>query len=349
MVPTRKIVVAVTVVTLVLSLGGCTLRRDIQNPAVGFLTADAGVGYVREMTAGFAVAVAESGGVRHTEAGPPIGDTARQMSMLQELHGHARNGIAVFTWYPELLAGTMADTEQSGTPVIAVHTPPAPGSEVTLYVGNDNFAMGELLADQIAALLPPAADGMVVLGTSVPGAEALDQRIAGLRSRLPLVRPKVRLLGPFDTKQDPAANMKSWQLMVEANPGAVAFVGTGDSDARNLARLRGQATRPWIGAGFGLDDISVRAVQRGDYALVSPETFVQGAVAGHLQAGYAKRSLTLPSGWVVTPALPITRSNAADILARQSSTKSRAEAAQLVVREIVTHLSDHLLPLADAR
>jgi ABC-type sugar transport system substrate-binding protein len=348
MVPIRKLAAAVTVVALSFSLGGCTLRRNVPDPAVGFLTADLGLGYVREMTMGFAAAVVETGGVRHTETGPPIGDTARQLEMLQELHGQAGNGMSVFTWTPELLAGTMAQTGEAGTPVIAVHTPPAPGSEVTLFIGNDNFTMGEVLADQVASLLPPDAEGMVVLGTAVPGAEALDQRIAGLRSRLPQVRPKVRLLGPFDTKQDPAASMKAWELLVAANPDALAFVGTGDSDARNLARLRGQATRPWIGAGFGVDDIAVQAVQRGHYALVSPETFVQGAIAGYLQAGYAKRALTLPTGWVVTPALAITKGNAALILTRQSSTKLRADAARLVVRDIVSHLSDHLRPLPEA-
>ncbi|MFG1608707.1 sugar ABC transporter substrate-binding protein [Actinoplanes sp. NPDC049265] len=335
--------------SLVLGLGGCTLRRVASHPAVGFLTADEGMGYVREMTMGYATTVADAGGVEHTEAGPPIGDTAQQAGMLADLHRESRDGIAVFTWNPELLAAPMAATGAAGTPVISVYSPPAPGSDVGLYIGNDNYTMGEMLADQIGALLPPDTIGTVVLGTSVPGAQALDERIAGLRSRLPVVRPGVRLLGPFDTKQDPAGNMKSWELLVGANSTAVAFVGTGDSDARNLARLRGQATRSWVGAGFGLDDIALRAVGHGDYALVSPEPFVQGAIAGWLQAEQVKGNLTLPTGWIPTPAIAVTPQNAPALLARQSSTKQRAESARVVVQEIVTHLGDHLRPLADAR
>jgi ribose transport system substrate-binding protein len=344
-----KVGAAVAAVTLVLTSGGCTMHRAAAHPAIGFLTADEGLGFVREMTSGYAYTVADAGGVRHVEFGPPIGDTAQQAGMLEDLHRQSRDGIAVFTWTPELLAGPMAATGAAGTPVISVYSPPAPGSDVGLYIGNDNYAMGEMLADRIAALLPPDATGTVVLGTSVPGAQALDERIAGLRSRLPALRRGVRLLGPFDTKQDPAANMKSWELLVGANPAGVAFVGTGDSDARNLARLRGQAGRSWVGAGFGLDDIALRAVLAGGYALISPEPFVQGAVAGWLQAEQAKGNVTMPTGWIPTPAIEVTPQNAATLLARQASTKQREDSARGVVHDIVTHLNDHLRPLADAR
>ncbi|MEV7629197.1 substrate-binding domain-containing protein [Actinoplanes sp. NPDC089786] len=343
-----RAVAGVAAVTLVLSLGGHSAGYAAPDPAVAFLTADAGLGYVREMTAGYATAVAEAG-VRHTEAGPPIGDTARQLGMLEDLRREGRNGLAVFTWTPELLSGPMAATGEAGTPVIAVYSPPAEGSGVKLYVGNDNFALGEMLADQVASLLPRDAAGVVVLGTAVPGVQALDQRIAGLRSRLPRVRPGVRLLGPFDTKQDPAANLKSWELLVRSDPRALGFVGTGDRDARSLARLRNQSAGTWIAGGFGLDDIAVQAVRNGGYALVSPEPYVQGAIAGWLLAEHAKRNFPLPAGWIPTPAIPVTPSNAEMIMARQASTKRRADDARVVVRDVVSDLAGHLLPLSAAR
>jgi ribose transport system substrate-binding protein len=301
------------------------------------------------MTKGFGAGVERIGGVAHTESGPAVGDTTQQLTMFQDLRAHDRRGVSVFTLSPELLAGSLAAAQQGGMAVIAVHSPPAAGSGVRLYVGNDNYELGQMLADLIAAELPPSITGVAVLGASVPGAAALDQRTAGLRAELAVKRPGLRLLGPFDTKEDPAANHESWQVLVRANPDARAFLSVGDDDAGTVAALRERTGGTWLAGGFGLDGRSLRAVQAGDLMLVSPETFVQGAVAGQLQAAQARSGGKLPQGWIVVPGLAITTANVSQILARQSSAANRDSSTQEQVRDIVTHLAEYLRPLGSAR
>jgi len=193
-----------------------------------------------------------------------------------------------------------------------------------------------------------AARGLVVLGTSLPGEPALDQRIAGVRDGLARLRPGLLLLGPFDTKQDPDANLDSWRTLVAANPSAVAFVGAGEADAAGLAAARAAAARAgrgWIAGAFADDRAALLAARAGLLAVVSPESFLQGAVAGMLQATHARTGMPLPHGWVVTPGLVVTPGNVDQLLARQASPAGRAHWFDSHLREIMARPSGYLRPL----
>ena len=314
-------------------------------PAVAFLAADAALDITQEMTFGFGFGVERVGGVAHDESGTEIGDTARQFTTLRNLRKSYPGGLSVFTQNPELLAASLAQTIESGTPVVAVDSPPAIGSGVSLYVGNNNYLLGTMLAEQAADRLPATAAGVVVLGTSVPGAPALDLRVTGIREELRRRLPHVRVLGPFDTKQGPVANRAAWRTLVAANPGALAFLGTGDADSQNLASIRLLSRGTWLAGGFGLDRRALHAVRTGNLLLVSPEPFLQGAIAGMLQAEYAKSGAPLPRGWIVTPGLPITAANVDRILDRQESLGNRSRWFQQVVDAIVTRPEAYLRPL----
>jgi ribose transport system substrate-binding protein len=205
-----------------------------------------------------------------------------------------------------------------------------------------------MLAGLAADRLPASAAGSVVLGTSVPGAPGLDLRVAGMRDELRRLRPRLRVLGPFDTKQDPAANRDAWRVLVDANPGALAFLGSGDADAYNLAEIRVRTHGAWVAGGFSLDRRALFAVRSGSLVLVSPEPFLQGMVAGMLEADYAKYGSPLPRGWIVTPGLPITEANVNEIMARQESLGNRTSWFRQTVDAIVEGPGAYLRPLAAA-
>jgi ribose transport system substrate-binding protein len=195
---------------------------------------------------------------------------------------------------------------------------------VTLFVGNDNYLLGQMLADEAIKRLPADASGVVIIGTPVPGAPVLDFRAKGMRERFKERLPKVEVRGPFDTKQDPIANLSAWTSLVNANPKALAFLGTGDADGWNLADIRQRTHGQWLAGAFDLDPKSLAAVASGTLLLVSPEHFVKGAVAGRLQAEHAKHGTALPKGWLFTPGLTVDASNVADIMKRQSSPEAKA-------------------------
>jgi ribose transport system substrate-binding protein len=158
--------------------------------------------------------------------------------------------------------------------------------------------------------------------------------------------PRVTVIGPFDTKQDTVANLAAWRILVEANPHALAFLGTGDADGWNLAALRRQTRGKWLGGAYDLDPRSLQAVKEGNLLLVSPEHFVKGALAGQLQARHARDGTPLPTGWLFTPGLDVTAANIDQIIARQASTSRREAWFAAQVDQIVHHLNNYLRPLS---
>jgi ribose transport system substrate-binding protein len=233
-------------------------------------------------------------------------------------------------------------------PLIAVDNPAPPASGVQLFVGNDNYELGKLLADQVIGRLPAGAKGTVVIGTTAPGVPVLDRRADGMRDRLHQRLPAVTVVGPFDTKQEVASNLAAWKLLVRANPHALAFLGTGDADGWHLAEIRGSTHAKWLAGGFDLDPRSLQAVKDGDLLLVSPEHYLKGAIAGQLQAEHASTGKALPKGWIYTPGLAVTPANIDEIIARQASPASKQAWFMPKVKQILDHESAYLRPLSAA-
>ncbi|GIJ48376.1 hypothetical protein Val02_52620 [Virgisporangium aliadipatigenens] len=304
--------------------------------------------FVQELAEGFATGVEDIGRTAHVQEGPEIGDPGHQVELLRGYRTAPPSGLAVFTQSPELLAAPLAETTAAGVPVLAVACAPAVGSGVRLFVGNDNYRLGRLLAGQVAARLPRDTSGVIVLGANVPGMPTIDKRVNGVRDELRERFPNARVLGPFDTKMDPTANREAWEVLLAANPDAVAFLGTGEADGRNLAALRQERHATWVAGSFGVDMPLLLAVRSGDLSLVSPEHFLQGAIAGRLQALQARVGVALPRGWIEVPGLVVDRGNVDAVIDRQTWLFSRQNWFRPQVDDIVTDPGRHLRPLSDA-
>jgi ribose transport system substrate-binding protein len=321
--------------------------RDGTRPKVAFVVANAALNFANEMADGFRSGVQQVGGVDEVVVGPPIVDGPKELQMFQDLTKSSKDGISVFTLSPDLFAGPLADAGHSGIPLIAVDNQPPPSSNLKLFVGNDNYELGTMLADQVADKLPENATGKIVLGTSSPGVPVLDRRAKGIREQLKKRLPGVTIVGPFDTKQEVAANLAAWQTLVHANAGALAFLGTGDADGWNLAAVREQTHGTWLAGAYDLDPKSLQAVKAGNLLLISPEHFVKGAIAGRLQARRAKDGTALPEGWIYTPGLAVNQSNIDAIIARQASADAKQAALGGQVDKVLSDKS-FLRPLSQA-
>jgi ribose transport system substrate-binding protein len=290
---------------------------------VAFVVPATQLHFAIEMADGFRSGVKRVGGVETVVEGPPTVDGQKQLEMFQDLSKTTKSGISVFTLTPDLLAQPLADAANSGIPMIAVDNPPPPSSNIKLFVGNDNYALGQQLADEVIAKLPPNATGKIVLGTSQPGVPVLDQRASGMRDEIRKKLPGVTVAGPFDSGRGPAQNLAAWTTLVNANPTALAFMGCGDEDGYSLASIRKSTKATWTAAAFDLAPDALKAVKDGDLLLMSPEHFVKGALAGRLQAKHAKDGKPLPEGWLYTPGLAVNQTNIDAIIARQASIEAK--------------------------
>ncbi len=312
---------------------------------VSFVVANDQLNFAVEMMDGFRTGVGQVGGVNQVVVGPPTVDGPREVQMFKSVPKSSRDGVSVFTLSPELFADPLSRAVQDGIPVISVDNPPGPGARVSLFIGNDNYQLGQMLADETIKKLPANASGKIIIGTSTPGVQVLDLRAKGMREEFQKRLPKVTVVGPFDTKQDVVANHASWQILVQSNPTALAFLGTGDADGWNLAAIRKSTHSTWVAGAYDLDQRSLQAVKDGDLILVSPEHFMKGVLAGRLQADHAKNGTALPRGWILTDGLAVTSTNIDSIMARQASLSARQAWFASRIDDFLTNLKSHLRPL----
>jgi ribose transport system substrate-binding protein len=320
-------------------------------PAVAFVVPNTSLNFAVEMADGFGAGVRQVGGVDFSIVGTARNDSAGEAKLFEDVikTGKADDGISLFMQATDLFAPLIQEAHAKKIPMIAVDNKTDSTAKIELFVGNDNYALGQQLADEVIKRLPADAKGQVIVGTPVPGVPVLDQRAKGIREEFRKRLPGVEVLGPFDTKQDPLVNLSTWNSLISANPTGLAYLGTADQDAVNLAAIRKRENATWLAGAFDLDPKALEAVKAGDLLLVSPEHFVKGAVAGHWLAQHAKDGQALPKGWIYTPGLPVTQDNIDEIMKRQASDTAKEAWFRPKIDQIIGDPKTYLRPLADAR
>lgn len=286
---------------------------------VGFVSETSSLNFATEMAAGAQYA-ANQYGVKAQVVAPPNIDDEAAVKLFQNLEKTATDGIAVETLAPDLFVRPEADAVSKGIPVIAVDTVPSAGANVTTYVGNDNIAAGALLADEAINQLPSTAKGSVVVGIDTPGVPVLTFRFQGIQQEFQRLRPDIQVIGPLDSKQEPQENFDAWNNIIKAHPEGVAFLGVGDTDNASLARIKQANNATYLTGAFDLNPDGLQAVQNGvNFGLVDPEHFLKGYTAMRLLIEHAMHGKAIPQGWWNTGAVLVTRSNVAQIIARQQT------------------------------
>lgn len=334
---------------ILLLVAGCGSTAGDDGVKLGFAVATTSEDFAQQMADGGRYAAAKFEGVDLRVSGPPGVDGPAEVKLLQDLGRTATDGIAVENLAPDLFVRPMSDLARRDIPLVAVDTVPLEGSDVDTYVGNDNVGIGRMLAEEAIRLLGPNATGTVVVGTTVPGVPVLDQRARGIKEAFAEKLPGVTVRGPFETKIEPTQNFGIWNGLVKANPAALAFLGTGDQDSYNLAKIKEQNNGTYLTAGFDLNAATLRAVKDGtNFATLSPEHFMKGAVAIRMLAQAATGGDTMPEGWVDSGALLVTKDNVDEIIARQESEAAKDKWFAPKLDEFFADLDAHLRPLAEA-
>lgn len=339
-----------SLVALVLLAGcGSTAGGGEGGAKLGFAVATTSEDFAQQMADGGKYAASKFDGVELQVSGPPGVDGPAEVKLFSDLGRTATDGIAVENLAPDLFVRPMADIAKKDIPLVAVDTVPLDGSDVNTYVGNDNAGIGRMLAEEAIRLLGPDAQGTVVVGTTVPGVPVLDQRAEGIKAAFAEKLPKVKVLGPFETKIEPTLNFGIWNGLVKANPDALAFLGTGDQDSYNLAKIKQENNGTYLTAGFDLNAATLRAVQDGtNFATLSPEHFMKGAVAIRMLAEAATQGKKLPEGWIDSGALLVIKDNVDEIIARQESDTAKDKWFGPKLDEFFADLDSHLRPLKEA-
>ena len=317
---------------------------------LGIAVANISLNFGHEMVEGAQSAASHEGGVNLKAVGPANTDGPAEEQMFQNLTTTSQDGIILMNLDPPIFTRPEAQAIGQGIPVIALDTAPMPGSKVTTYVGNDNYGLGAQLAQETIKRLPANASGTIVLGEPNPGTPVLDSRIQGLKDTFAKQTPNIKVLGAYQTYSDPNQNYGAWLSLVHANPNALAFLGVGDADSYDLAKIKNDEHGNYLVAGTDVDAQTLQDVKAGlDFVTIDPEHFLKGYIATALMIRAAEGKIKLPQGWVVMPGLVVDQSNIDQIIARETSPQAAYQFYADQINKILADPAAYLKPLSSAR
>ena len=327
------------------SASGSGGGKAAKGVTLAMITATTTQNAFQEMAFG-AKAAAASEGVKLRSAAPNGVNGPQEVQLFQAAMQTSKDGIATMTTTPDLFVRPFSQAVARGIPQVSVDTPPPDGSDVETFVGNDNVAVGKVLAEAILAKVPADARGEIVIGNPIPGLPVLDQRVQGIQQVLRRKRPQVKLVGPLNTGTEPTENFNAWSGIVRAHPDALAYLDPGDQAVVSLARIQQRTGRTLLVGGADVDPVALQAVKDGRvYALVDPEHWLKGYIAIALLARQARDGKALPKGWWDPGAALVTAKNIDAILARQRNASTRTAFYRATVEEQLANPSAHLRPL----
>lgn len=318
---------------------------------MGIAVANISLNFAHEMVLGAQSAASHAGDVDFKAVGPPNTDGPAEVQLFQNLTTRARDGIVLENLDPPIFTRPAAQAVDKGIPIVALDTSPTDGSKVTFYVGNDNYALGELMAKEALKRLGDDPKGEVAIGVPNPGTLVLDSRAKGISDTFAKEAPGVRIVGPFQTYSDPGQNYSSWSAQVNAHPNALAFLGVGDADSYNLAKIKKAENGKWLTAGFDVDPKTLDAVKDGsNFVTVDPQHFLKGYLStAMLIEAVRDKDGKLPDGWFLSPGGVVDSSNVDEIIARQKSAKAAYDWYKPTIDKLLGDQEAQLKPLKDAR
>ncbi|GHA27473.1 sugar ABC transporter substrate-binding protein [Streptomyces tauricus] len=318
---------------------------------MGIAVANISLNFAHEMVLGAESAADHAGNVNFKAVGPPNTDGPAEVQLFQNLTTVAEDGIVLENLDPPIFTRPAARAVDKGIPVVALDTSPTDGSKVTFYVGNDNYALGELMAQEALKRLGDDPEGEIVVGVPNPGTPVLDNRAEGIADTFEKEAPGVKVLGPFQTYSDPGQNHSSWASQVAAHPEALAFLGVGDADSYNLAKIKKEKNGKWLTAGFDVDPKTLDAVEDGsNFVTIDPQHFLKGYLStAILIESVRENDGKLPDGWFLSPGGVVDSSNIDAVTARQKSPKAAYDWYEPVIDKLLGDQEAQLKPLRDAR
>jgi ABC-type sugar transport system substrate-binding protein len=315
-----------------------------------FAVANISLNFALEMANGGKYAADDVGGIDLKVVGPATTDGPQEVQLFQNAITTYKDGAVVENLAPDLFTRPYAQAVAKGIPIVALDTVALPGSNVELYVGNDNYGLGVQLAQETIKRLPKGATGTIVLGVPNPGVPVLDSRATGIKETFAKELPGIVVKGPFQTFSDPGKSYNAWSSQVRSNPKALAFLGVGDADSYSLARLKKEVHGSFLTAGFDLDAKTLEAVKDGtNFVTISPEHYLKGYVAMRLLGEAVKNGKALPKGWFDEPGLTVDSSNVDQVIKRQQSDAERRAYYKTEITKIFANTSPYFKSMAEAR
>jgi ABC-type sugar transport system substrate-binding protein len=257
-------------------------------------------------------------------------------------------GLVVIPMPGEVWVTPIRQATEAGIPVLTANVS-SPESTATLWFGQDEYASGIILAEELRKGLTAAGklDGKIVVGICAPGVEVLDQRYAGFKHGMQ--DTKYAVTAPFDVNTENTANYGAWENLAGANRDVVAMVGLCSMDLPNLARLKERTKGAWLIGGYDLGRETLDGVRSGTiHVALGQHPYLQGYLPVAALARHARDKQPLPQGWLDVGTEVVTKDNVDTVYERETDTAAQAKWYRDYVAQHFADLSKIAKPLPKA-
>jgi ribose transport system substrate-binding protein len=317
---------------------------------MGLAVANISLNFAHEMVEGAQQAVAHTSNIDFKVVGPPNTDGPAEETLFKTLLTTATDGAILENLDPPIFSRTAAQGIDNKIPIAALDTAPMPDSKITFYVGNDNYKIGAMLAQEAIKRMGTNPSGTVIVGEPNPGTPVLDSRVQGIKDTFAQSAPNVKVKGPYQTYSDPAQNYNAWLAQVHANPNALAFLGVGDADSYDLAKIKQAEHGKYLVAGTDVDAKTLEDVKAGlDFVTIDPEHFLKGYIVTAILIDSVRQGKPLPTGWFETPEMVVDQSNVDAIIAREKTPEASYSYYEDQINSLLAGYASKMQPLSKAR
>ena len=274
--------------------------------------------YTQQLLSGAEAAVNECGGT-FRGGGPAAFDTSAEVSIFQDFVLAGAKAIVVVAYPSDFWIRIIDDAVKQGV-AVSTFDVEAPASLELVHTAPKQKDQGRAMADVLADKLGDAASGKVVIGICLPGLDLIEARIVGFKERMTERLPNVELIGPLDVKFDQTENYSQWRSVVDANPGALAYVGYCENDLPSLVRIKEQDNGSYEIGSIGLNPDGLSGIAKGTALVaIGQKPFMQGYVAMRAMLQKLAAGESVPRGWIDVQPEVVTADNVAAVTEREAS------------------------------
>jgi ABC-type sugar transport system substrate-binding protein len=251
--------------------------------------------------------------------------TSDAIAMFEGLAQKRVDGLVVVPMPGEVWVTPIRQAVQSGIPVLTANVT-SPGSAALAWFGEDEYASGILLANQLKKFLAAERkdQGQIIVGICAPGLGVLVDRYEGVKKGLEGTAFQVSQ--PFDVNTENTANYAAWENLAGANPSAVAMVGLCSMDLPNLAKLKQRTKGKWVLVGYDLGRETLDAIKAGVIqCALGQHPYLQGYLPVRALARHLRDKQPLPKGWLDVGAEVVTQENVDAIYERETTEAKQTE------------------------
>jgi ABC-type sugar transport system substrate-binding protein len=276
-------------------------------------------------------------GVDVQVVGPPKLVSNDAIAMFEGMIQKKVDGLVVVPVPGNLWVRPIKEATDAGIPVLTANSI-SEGSTASVWVGQDEYQSGVILAEQMRKQLEAAGkkSGTILVGICAPSMSVLQDRYRGFKKGMD--GSGFAVTDAKDVTASNTTNYSQWESLVPATPDMVAAVGLCSMDIPNLYKLKERSKAAWLIGGYDLNKETLDAVKSGTCQVtLGQHPYLQGYLPVLALVRHLRDKKPLPQGWLDVTTEIVTKENVDKVGPREND---RAEEKKWYQDFVATNFKD---------